>query len=309
MKLLARFSGMAVLLALIGVYGYFAYFQIEADEQGVVLRLGRYSRSVGPGPHFYAPPFESLERRRVIVQRAEFGFRTIKTEPPQEYEDRPLEKRMITGDQNIVDAEFVVQYRISNLRDYLFNARDVEQFTRDIAQAAIREVVSQRSIDAVLREERRQIAIEARERIQELVDAYGLGLSIQQVALQEVQPPLAVQDAFRDVAGAEQDKQRLILEAEGYADQIVPRARGEAEALLNEARAYRETRILEARGETARFNGLLVEYQKAPAVTRERLYIETLEAILPGMEKIIVEDGGTERVLPYLPLGRRGETP
>jgi membrane protease subunit HflK len=118
-----------------------------------------------------------------------------------------------------------------------------------------------------------------------------------------------VQDAFRDVAGAEQDKQRLILEAEGYADQIVPRARGEAEELLNEARAYRETRILEARGEAARFNELLVEYKKAPAVTRERLYIETLEAILPGMEKIIVQDGGTERVLPYLPLGRRGETP
>ncbi len=305
MKLVARFSTLLVLVGVAAAYATLGYFQVEADEEAVVLRLGRYNRTVGPGPRFFLSVLETVERRPVAnVYREEFGFRTITATSPQKYEERPDEKAMITGDQNIVDAEFVVQYRIIDLRAYLFNARDVEQILRDSAQAAVREVVAQRPIDQVLREERQQIAIDARDQLQKLVDTYRLGLSIQKVALQEVVPPSEVQGAFRDVASAEQDKQRLILEAQGYADQIVPEARGEAEASVNAARGYRETRILEAQGEAARFNSLLAEYHKAPRVTRDRLYIEAMEAILPGMEKVIIQPGGAERVLPYLPLGK-----
>jgi len=305
-KLLARLGGLLVVLAALGVYVSLGYFQVAPDEEALVLLLGRHVRSVGAGPHFHLLGIESVERRRVIVQREEFGFRTVTATPPQQYEERPLERRMITGDQNIVDAEFVVQYRISDIAAYLFNARDAEKILRDISQSAMREVVAQRKIDAVLREERGLIAQRATERIQEIVDEYGLGLKIENVELQEVQPPEEVQDAFRDVASAEQDKERLILEAQGYADQVVPEARGEAEALTNAAQAYRQTRILEAQGEAARFNALVEEYAKAPEVTRQRLYIETLEQILPGMEKVIVEEGHAERVLPYLPVGKKG---
>ena len=305
MKLLVRMGGLLVVLAVLVGYLSLGYFQVEPDEKAVVLRLGWFDRAVDPGPRFHLLGIESVERRRVIVEREEFGFRTLSATPPQQYEDRPIERRMITGDQNLVDVEFVVQYRISDLKSYLFEARDVEKILRDVSQSAMREVVAQRAIDAVLREERRQIAVAARDRIQDIADRYRLGLTIEKVELQEVQPPDEVQDAFRDVASAEQDKERLILEAQGYADQVVPEARGEAEALINQARAYRETRILEARGEAVRFNALVEEYKKAPQVTRERLYIETLEKILPGMEKVIVEQGHAERVLPYLPIGRK----
>ena len=307
MKFIARFSAVLVVLALAAGYVALGYFQVEPDEEAVVLLLGRHVRTVQPGPRFHLPLIESVEKRRVIVQREEFGFRTVSAEAPAEYLERPEEKRMITGDQNIVEVEFVVQYKITDLKAYLFGARDVEQAVRDIAQSTMREVVAQRPIDAVFRQERRQIAQSAHDLIQQRMDEYGLGLRVERVELQEAQPPDEVQEAFRDVASAEQDKERLILEAQGYADQIVPEARGTAEATVNAALAYRESKILEARGEAARFNSLLAEYEKAPEVTRERLYIETLEAILPGMEKVIVEEGHAERVLPYLPLGRRGE--
>jgi membrane protease subunit HflK len=305
-KLLARFGVLFVVLGAAGLYGFAGYYQVEADEEAVVLFLGRYARTAGPGPHLRLLGLETVERRRVIVERAEFGFRTISSTAPQQYEERPREKRMITGDQNLVDVEFVVHYQIDDLRAYLFNADNVEALLRDLAQSAIRDVVAQRRIEAVLREERTQTAQETRDRTQELASQYGLGLRIQKVELQEVQAPAEVQNAFRDVASAEQDKERLILEAQGYADQVVPIARGEAEALVNQARAYRETRILEAQGEATRFTALFAEYEKAPEVTRQRLYIETLEEILPGMEKVIVEQGHAERVLPYLPLGPKG---
>lgn len=299
------FAVLVVLLVAVAGYAALGSFQIEPDEEAVVLLLGRHVRTVGPGLHFHAPPLEKMEKRRTNLQREEFGFRTLRAEP-QQYEEHPEERRMFTGDQNIVEVEFIVQHRIVDLASYLFRARRVEEILRDIAQSAMREAVASRPIDAVLREQRSQIAAEAKLRIQELSDEYELGLDIETVELQEVNVPDAVQAAFRDVASAQQDRERLILEAQGYADQIVPEARGEAEAMVNEAQAYRDSLLLEAQGEANRFSALVVEYQKAPEVTRERLYIETLEQILPGMEKIIIEEGHAERVLPYLPLGPRG---
>jgi membrane protease subunit HflK len=176
---------------------------------------------------------------------------------------------------------------------------------RDVAQAALREVVSRRPIADSLTQKRAEVAVAARDRIQEVLDSYAAGIKVQSVQLQDVEPPEAVADAFADVTSAEQDRERLILEARGYAAEVVPRARGEAEELLNQAKGYRDSRVLRASGEAERFSALLEEYRKAPAVTRERLYLETLEQVLPGVHMVIIEEGSGENVLPYLPLDRR----
>ncbi len=308
MKLLARFGVFVAGAGVFALYLSLGYFQVEPDEQAVVLRFGSPVRIADPGPHFHLLFLESVERERLIVEREEFGFRTIAASSPQQYEDRPDESRMLTGDSNVVSVQFVVQWQISDLSDYRFNAARVPSLIRDAAQASLRDVVSQRPIDDVLTTAKGPIALEARTLMQSVLDGYGSGVKVLMVQLQEVEPPEDVQAAFRDVISAEQDKERLTLEAQGYADQVVPVARGEAEAAVNAAKAYKATRVLEAQGEASRFNALLVEYQRAPRVTRDRLYIETLEEILPGMQKVIVEEGGADRVLPYLPVGvRRGE--
>lgn len=215
---------------------------------------------------------------------------------------------MLTGDENVVNAEFVLQYRIIDLRQHLFNVRDVDAVVRDVAQSAVREVIAKHPIDSILTEARGLIEEEAEFLIQTILDSYGAGVEIQNVQLQDVEPPAPVKDAFAEVASAEQDRERLILEAQGYADQIVPKARGEAKEILNQAEGYRQSRILEAQGRADRFEALLVEYRKAPEVTRERLYLETLQDVMPRVDKVIIEEGQADKVLPYLPLPRRGRS-
>jgi membrane protease subunit HflK len=307
LKLVSRLALVLVLvLVLAGAYVSMGFVQIEPDEQGVVLLLGRFVRTLEPGLRWHARWLEHVEKQRVTVTlEQEFGYRTVAPGPPPEYEDRPEEKRMLTGDANLADVEFVIQYRITDLAKYLFKVKDVPGVIRDVSQAAMREVVAKSPIDDVLTEVKGPIQDEARQRIQEVLDSYATGVLIQSVQLQDVEPPDPVKDAFADVASAEQDRESLILEAQGYADQVVPRARGEVQELLNQAQAYRETRVLVSRGEAKRFKAMLSEYERAPEVTRERLYLETLEAILPRMEKVIIEEGHSEKVLPYLPLGRK----
>lgn len=306
MKLLRRFLSLVVLSGLAGAYAFLGIFQIGPSEEGVVLRLGRYVRTETEGPHWRALGIETVERRLVAVEREEFGFRTLSLGPPAQYEDVPEERLMLTGDANLVDIEFVVRFQISDLAAWQFNVADSRGVIRDAAQATIREVVATHPIDQVLTEGRTEIALATRDLLQEVLDGYGAGVRVLAVQLQEVEPPDSVKDSFRDVASAQQDRERTILEAQGYHDQIVPRARGEKEAVVNEAQGYRERRILAAQGESDRFLALLTEYRKAPEVTRERLYIETLEKILPGMDKVIIEGGAGDSVLPYLPLGRKG---
>ena len=289
------------------LYGAAGLFEVAPDEETIVLRLGRYHRTEGPGLRWAAPFLEKTEQRRVTVTlEEEFGFRTVSAGPPVEYEERPKERRMLTTDENFVDVEFVVQYRIADLQKYMLRLADVREVVRDTAMSAVREVVAKHTIDQVLTEAKGLIEAESELLIQTLLDSYEAGLDIQNVQLQDVEPPDPVKNAFAEVVSAEQDRERLILEGRGYADQVVPRARGEAKQTLNEAEAYRQSRILEAEGEADRFLALLVEYRKAPEVTRERLYLETLQEILPGIDKVIIEEGQAERVLPYLPLPRRG---
>ena len=307
MKLARRFATLLILMGAIGIYGFRGIYEVEPDEEAVVLRLGTWNRTSEPGLHWYAPWLERAEIRRVTVTREEeFGFRTLTPGPPAQYEDQPEEKRMITGDENLVSLEFVVQYRIASLRDYLFNVKPpVEDLVRDVSQEAIRAVVGRRLTDEVLTEARGPIEASTRQRIQTVLDSYGAGIYIQSVQLQQVQPPDPVKDAFAEVTSAEQDRERMVLEARGYADKVVPEARGTAAEMLNQAQGYQESHILLAQGEADRFLALLAEYRKAPEVTRSRLYIETLEEILPQMEKVIMEQGNTDRILPYLPVGRR----
>jgi membrane protease subunit HflK len=310
MSAVRRLLAVLVLAALVGVYASVGFFEVAPDEQAVVLRLGRYARTVEPGLRWHPVLIEKVEKRRVTVTlEEEFGFRTVSAGPPPEYEERPEEKSMLTTDANVVNVEFVVQYRIADLPSYLFRVRDARDVIRDVAQSVVREVVAKHSVDGVLTEAKGPIEEEAERTMQAVLDSYEAGVEIQNVQLQDVAPPEPVRDAFAEVASAQQDRERLILEAQGYADQIVPQARGEAMRIVNEASAYREKRILEAQGETDRFNALLTEYRKAPEVTRERLYLETLQKILPGMEKVIIEEGQADKVLPYFPLPRRERAP
>lgn len=307
MKLLGRSLVLLAVVAVLFVYASFGFFEVAPDEQAVVLRLGRYARTLGPGLQWHAVGIEQAERRRVTVTlEEEFGYRTIEPGPPPVYEEQPNEKSMLSGDTNVVNVEFALQYRIADLSRYLFEVTEVRQVVRDVSEAVMREVVAQRPIDDVLTEVKGPIEDEAERLIQQVLDRYGAGVTIQNVRLQDVEPPDEVKAAFADVVSAEQDRERLILEAQGYADEIVPKARGAAQAMLNQAEAYHESKVLRARGEAERFKSLLVEYRKAPDVTRERLYLETLEEILPSMDKVIIEQDQGERVLPYLPLGRRG---
>ena len=294
-------------MAAVGGYAFMGIYEVEPDEQAVVLRLGAYDRTSESGLQWYARWLERKEIHRVTVTREEeFGFRTITPVTSAQYEDQPEERRMITGDENLVSLEFVVQYRIKDLRAYLFNVTPpVEDLVRDVSREAIRAVVGKRQTDEVLTAARGPIEGETRERIQTVLDGYGAGIHIQSVQLQDVQPPESVKEAFAEVTSAEQDKARMLLEAGGYAAKVVPEARGVAAELLNQARGYKESHVLRAQGEADRFLALLTEYRKAPAVTRSRLYIETLEEILPQMEKVIMEQGNTDRILPYLPVGRR----
>ncbi len=293
-------------MAAVGAYGWVGLYQVEPDEQAVVLRLGRYWVTQGPGLQWHAKWIDRLEIRPVTVTfREEFGYTT--SEPGVEYQDDPeQQRRMITGDTNLVNVQFVVQYRISNLKDYLLNVAASEVVIRDTAEAAIRAVIGGEPIDGVLTGLKAKIASDTQRQIQMILDEYGAGIDVRSVQLQDVQPPDPVKEAFAEVTSAEQDRERMVLEAQGYADKILPEARGAAAQVLNQAHAYKEARILRAQGQADSFNAVLTEYKKAKDVTRMRLYMETLEEILPRMDKVILEEGQGGNVLPYLPLGRRG---
>jgi membrane protease subunit HflK len=308
----ARFLPLLILAAGLGLWAFRGFYDVAPDEKAIVLRLGRYQRTVEPGSfRWHMPGIDKVLRQRVTTTlREEFGYRTKSGAPGAEVEEHPEEKRMLTSDENLVDVDFVVQYRIGDLRQYLLDFRpdEREAVLRDTARAVVRAVVAQNPVDQVLTA-RGLIQDSAREQLQTALDGYGAGVHVENIQLQDVAAPEAVREAFADVASAQQDRERAVLEAQGYADKVVPEARGKSEEAINLAQAYHERRVLEAQGETEGFRAVLGEYKKAPEVTRQRLYLETLEAILPKMDKVILEKGATGKLLPYLPLGRRMEAP
>lgn len=295
----------AVLAALAG-WSYLGFYQLEPGQAAILLRMGRHVATVSdPGLKWHLPPpFETREIIKVSkIEREEFGFRGKETEESSRAE--LLEASMQTKGNNIVRVSWVVQYRIKNAFESRYRLAEPVATLRDAAQAAVREVVGRMTIDTVLSEGRGEVEVESEEIFQAILDSYEAGLLVDGIQLQEVQPPAQVRDAFDDVIGASQDANRLVNEAEGYRNELLPRSRAEAAEIVASAEGYRDARIAESSGEAARFEAIAAEYAKAPGVTKKRLYLETMEEVLPSVETVIIEPN-TSQVLPYLPLGRRG---
>jgi membrane protease subunit HflK len=296
-------SGIWVIVAII-VIGWIlsGIYIVDEGKRGVVLRFGRYVDTTLPGPHWRLPfPFESHGIVNVEERRAEeIGYRSGE----RAAHSRPEEALMLTQDENIVDIRLAVQYQIRNPRDYLFNVADPQVTLRQVIESATREIIGKSSMDFVLTEGRSEIVSDIKELSQKILDRYGTGLMLTNVNLQDAQPPEEVQVAFADAIKAREDEQRYKNEAEAYANAIIPKARGQAARRLQEAQAYRDQVIAKAEGETSRFEQILAEYQKAPEVTRERLYLETMEAVLSNTSKVLVDVKSGNNNLFYLPLDR-----
>jgi len=267
---------------------------VHPGEEGVVRRFGKKVTSHGPGIHYHLPwPVERVDRPKVEeIKRIEIGFRTIYPGPPARYRPILEESLMLTGDENIVDCWAIVQYRIKDASAYLFNVKDVEQTLKDACEVALRQVVGNHTIDDVMIAARFKVEEETRQVLQRIMDGYESGVLITAVKLQEVHPPEQVRDAFDNVVRAKEDKDKIINQAKGYYEDVIPKARGKAERLIAEAEAYREQRIKRAEGDAGKFLLVLREYRKAKSLTEKRLYLETMEQILPGIQKYIV---GTEK--------------
>ncbi len=277
-------------------------YKVDESEQGVVLRFGRLSEITTPGINYHLPfPFESVITPKVTeIKRIEVGFRTISQGPPARYRSVPSEARMLTGDENIINAEVIVQYKISDPAQYLFNVYDVTETLSDVAESALRQVIGSHIIDEALTSGKFVIQEETKVIIQEILNSYNAGIFIEAVQLQDVNPPDEVINAFKDVASAREEKQRLINEAQGYRNDIIPKARGKAEQEVVQAEGYKAERIAKAEGEAAKFVSIYSEYVKSKDVTKKRLYLETMEKILPKMNKNIIDPDAN--VLNILPL-------
>ncbi len=297
-----------VLLAIFGLWMLSGIYIVNPDEQGVVLRFGKYDRTVDPGPHYALPvPIETVYKPQVTqILRSEVGFRSVgQSATFQQGQVRTIaeEASMLTGDENIVNVQFSVQYKISDPVQYLFNVSAPTALVRNAAEAAMREVIGNSEIDSAITDGKLKIQSEATQLLQQVLNRYGAGIQVIAVQLQDVHPPKEVIDAFKDVASAREDKSRIINQAEAYRNELLPKARGQAAAMRNQAEAYSATRVRNAEGDAARFDALRIEHDKAPKVTRQRLYYETVEDILAKSgEKILLDSKSAERALPYLPL-------
>jgi membrane protease subunit HflK len=294
-----------IILVLVVFWLLTGIYRVEPDQQGVVLRFGQYVRDAGPGLHYHLPgPIESVEKPPVTrVNRIDIGFVSA-VDGRSGARDVIEESLMLTGDENIIDIDFTVLWRVANARDYLFNIRNPEETVKAAAESSMREIIGQTEIQPALTEARQQIESQTLALLQRILDDYGAGIEITQVQLQKVDPPQQVVDAFNDVLRARQDQQRLRNEAEAYRNQVIPEARGQAERLLQEASAYREQTINAATGDSQRFLSVLGSYRLAPEVSGERFYIETIEQVLIGTPKLLIDPsaGGEQGVIPYLPL-------
>ena len=273
-----------VLWMLTGIY------VVGPDEVGVVQTFGKYSRAAQSGLNYHFPfPIEKVSTPKVTeVKRIEIGFRTV---GKNQYQTIARESLMLTGDENIVDAEMIVQYKIKDPVAYTFNFIEPELTVRQASEASLRTVVGRHNIDEALTSGKFMIQEESKELIQNILDKYNTGILIVAVQLQDVSPPEQVIAAFKDVASAKEDKNRMINQAEGYRNDIIPKARGEAQAQIREAEGYKEARIARAEGDVSKFNSVLKEYRKSKEVTETRMFLETAEEILSNREKIIVPDG------------------
>src|SRR5210317_1753328 len=309
------FGGMSVffILLLVGLGVWTSYYTVPSDSVAVVQRFGQYLKEVPPGLHFKLPL--GIDKATIVpVKRQlkqEFGFSTPgATDPYQSPRDGKRETEMVTGDLNAALVEWVVQYRISDPVKYLFEVREPGGTLRYVSESVMREVVGDRTVDEVITIGRQEIESEALAKMQALSTKYAMGISIDQVQLKNINPPGPVQESFNEVNQAQQQKEKLINEARRDYNKVVPLARGKKDQRIREADGYRLKRINEAEGDVARFNALLTEYSKAPEVTRRRIYIETMQAVMPGIRAKIIVDEQTRSILPLLNLdAQKGDKP
>jgi len=276
-------------------------YMVGPDEVGVIRTFGAYTHQTQPGLNWHYPyPIQSVSTPKVTeVKRIEIGFRTLRN---GQYRQVEKESLMLTGDENIVDAELIVQYRIKEPEKYLFMIVEPELTVREASEASLRTIVGMNNIDETLTTGKFQIQEEAKKQIQAILDKYQSGIQVVAAQLQDVSPPKQVISAFKDVASAKEDKNRLVNQAEGYRNDVIPKARGEAEAMIRSAEGFKESRIKRAEGDVANFNAVLKEYKKAKDITKKRLYLETMERVLPGIEKVIVPDKDSGNMLNLLNL-------
>ena len=282
-------SFIAIILLVVWVLS--GIYIIDEGREGVVLRFGAFNRITEPGPHWYPRFIDSVEI--VDVERV----RSINIGSV------PTESAMLTQDENIVDLQFAVQYKVSNAKDYLFDVRDPDTTLRQATETAMREVVGKNNMDFVIKDGRVEVAARTKILMQEVLDSYKSGLVVTNLNMQNAQPPQQVQHAFSDAVKAREDKERLVNEAQAYSNDILPRARGKAARMSEEAMAYRDQVVAQATGETKRFLKVLTEYKKAPKVTRERIYLETMESVLSTTNKVMVDVKKGNNIM-YLPLDR-----
>ena len=294
------FGGKGVILGALVVavlWMFSGFFTVEPEEQGVVLRFGQYVRAVDPGLRYHLPfPIEKVIKVPVLtVRRVEIGDRGN-----QAVNDESL---MLTGDENIIDVSFVVQWQVSDAQKFAFNIRNPDTTVKAAAESAMREVIGQTPIASALSEGRQEVASSARTLLQNIMDEYETGIVATELLLQRADPPQAVIDDYRDVQRARADQERLINEAQAYRNSIVPQSRGQASQIRNQAQAYKEQVVARAEGAASRFEAVYEQYRLAKDVTRQRIYLETMESVMRDMNKVIIDSsGGGTGVVPYLPL-------
>lgn len=312
-------TGFALIgLAALAIWGFSGFFQVAPDERGVILRFGKVNREVGTGLSYHLPyPIETVLTPKVTrVNRIDIGMRLVDDtrRGGTTMRDVPEESLMLTGDENIVDVDFSVFWVIkpNGAAEYLFNIQNPEGTVKAVAESAMREVVGRGEIQPILTGARQRMETDVHDLMQKTLDEYGSGIQIRQVQLQKVDPPSQVIEAFRDVQRARAEEEQVQNEARTYANKVIPEARGQVERIENAAEAYRKQTIAEATGQTSRFIKVLDEYKKAPDVTRQRMYLETMERLFGGTEKIILDPGNGPGVVPYVALDellRRGQQP
>ena len=304
--------GISALIVLLFVWLASGLYRVLPDEQGVVLRFGKFIKTTQPGLNYHIPfPVEAIETPKVTkVNRIDIGFRSERDNGFSSgggVADVPQESLMLTGDENIVNIDFSVFWVIKDAGKFLFEIQDPEGTVKAAAETAMREVIAKSDIQPILTEGRAKIELETQGIIQAILDEYNSGIEVTQVQTQKADPPDQVIDAFRDVQAARADMERSKNEAEAYANDVIPRARGEAAKIMQAAEAYKQKVVAASEGEASRFVSIFNEYDKAKEVTQERMYLETMEKVLADIDKVIIEKNAGSGVVPYLPLPELGK--
>jgi membrane protease subunit HflK len=303
-KILKNLKTIVIIIVAV-ILAWSGFFQIDPEEVGVITRFGRYTRKVEPGLNIKVPLIERVYKVPVErQQKIEFGFRTVRAGVRTEYTRAGSkdESLMLTGDLNLADVEWVVQFRVEDPYNYLFKVRNPETTLRDISEASMRQIVGDRTVNEVLTVGRTEIADKVEELMQNLCREYSLGIKIDQVVLQDVNPPDPVKAAFNAVNEAQQEKETLINQAKSEYNKVIPKASGQAKETIQKAEGYATERVNNAKGQVARFNALYKEYVKAPEVTKRRIYLETMESVLPKLGNKIIADQKASNILPLLQM-------